>query len=216
MEGPEATEPDLTSGYRDQPPSFSYHQAFHFPRTSSEGMARIQSKLKPLAVLAGLLSLPLLQARAQPPRQIPIDPAPVVIGEPLPDVTLRTLAGEPWSPASLEGRPAVLFFWAAWCRSCLGNLEGIVAFAHEHPEIAFYTVNIDRQPGKARAAGARMPGFDLPVLVDHRCLLMGQLDVTSLPVFFVVDPGGVVRHRETGWRGEETAQALQEVLDELP
>ena len=36
------------------------------------------------------------------------------VGDPLPDVMLRTLDGQPFSLSSLRGRRALIFMWASW------------------------------------------------------------------------------------------------------
>jgi hypothetical protein len=36
------------------------------------------------------------------------------VGDPLPDVTLRTLDGQPFQLNSLRGQRALIFMWASW------------------------------------------------------------------------------------------------------
>ena len=36
------------------------------------------------------------------------------VGDPLPDVTLRTLDGQPFQLRSLRGKRALIFMWASW------------------------------------------------------------------------------------------------------
>ena len=36
------------------------------------------------------------------------------VGDPLPDVTLRTLDGQPFQLSSLLGQRALIFMWASW------------------------------------------------------------------------------------------------------
>jgi cytochrome oxidase Cu insertion factor (SCO1/SenC/PrrC family) len=36
------------------------------------------------------------------------------VGDPLPDVTLRTMDGQPFQLNSLRGQRALIFMWASW------------------------------------------------------------------------------------------------------
>ena len=47
--------------------------------------------------------------------------------------TLMTVAGEPFSLASLAGAPALLYFWASWCPDCLDTLEALADLAGRLP-----------------------------------------------------------------------------------
>jgi thiol-disulfide isomerase/thioredoxin len=42
-----------------------------------------------------------------------------------------TVAGKPFDGASLAGRPTVLWFWAPWCPTCLGQAPGVRAAVAE-------------------------------------------------------------------------------------
>jgi thiol-disulfide isomerase/thioredoxin len=39
--------------------------------------------------------------------------------------TATTVDGEPFDGRSLAGKPAVLWFWAPWCPTCLGQAPGV-------------------------------------------------------------------------------------------
>ena len=74
--------------------------------------------MRPIALLAALFAVIALRAGtalAQTPDSAP-DAAPQ-IGKPVPDFTLKDLAGKPRSLSSLKGRPVVLFFFCG-CESC--------------------------------------------------------------------------------------------------
>ncbi len=43
-----------------------------------------------------------------------------------------TLDGEPFRGASLEGKPAVLWFWAPWCPTCRAQSGNVSALAEQY------------------------------------------------------------------------------------
>ena len=168
-----------------------------------------------------LLSLLILSALASQaargatrPRQIP-PPEPLqIIGQPVPDVTLTDMNGAAWETADLVGRPTVLYLWARWCRSCMSHIDQLQRLQSDHPDTAFYAVNVDRDEDVGRAIASRLKNLDIPVVLDSRCLLMGQLDVSAMPLFVVLDAKGVVRAKLVGYHGDETDQALANALKE--
>jgi thiol-disulfide isomerase/thioredoxin len=51
--------------------------------------------------------------------------------------TSTTLSGAPFNAASLQGRPAVLWFWTPWCPFCNAEAPGVSQVAAANPGVAF-------------------------------------------------------------------------------
>lgn len=51
--------------------------------------------------------------------------------------TATTLSGAPFSGASLQGKPAVLWFWTPWCPYCNAEAPGVSQVAAANPGVAF-------------------------------------------------------------------------------
>lgn len=51
--------------------------------------------------------------------------------------TGTTLSGAPFNGASLQGKPAVLWFWTPWCPFCNQEAPGVSHVAATHPAVAF-------------------------------------------------------------------------------
>jgi len=51
--------------------------------------------------------------------------------------TGTTLSGSPFNGASLQGKPAVLWFWAPWCPFCNAEAPGVSQVAASNPKVAF-------------------------------------------------------------------------------
>ncbi|CAM4088173.1 redoxin domain-containing protein [Nocardiopsis rhodophaea] len=50
------------------------------------------------------------------------------------DFTTRTVDGNDFAGAELQGKPVVLWFWAPWCTVCRGEAEGVMKAAERHTD----------------------------------------------------------------------------------
>ncbi|MCP9272188.1 protein disulfide oxidoreductase [Mycolicibacterium arenosum] len=66
--------------------------------------------------------------------------------------TGTTLSGAPFNGTSLEGKPAVLWFWTPWCPFCNAEAPNVSAVAAANPGVTFVGV-------AARSDVAAMQGF---------------------------------------------------------
>ncbi|MEO3813863.1 redoxin domain-containing protein [Sphaerisporangium sp. B11E5] len=127
------------------------------------------------------------------------------------DFTVATLDGGTFDGRALAGRPAVLWFWAPWCPTCLGQAKQVNALAAEYE-------------GKAAVVGvaglgdvpemrefvrmAKLSGF--PQLADEQGLVWKQFGMTAQSTFVVLDADGAVAAR-----GHLDAGELPDTLDRL-
>lgn len=68
------------------------------------------------------------------------------------DFTETTLTGETFDGSSLQGKPAVLWFWTPWCPFCNAEAASVSGVAAANPEVTFVGV-------AARSDRAAMQGF---------------------------------------------------------
>ncbi|MFY9921532.1 MAG: protein disulfide oxidoreductase [Mycobacterium sp.] len=68
------------------------------------------------------------------------------------DFTGTTLSGAPFNGASLQGKPAVLWFWTPWCPFCNAEAPSVSSVAAANPKVTFVGV-------AARSDDAAMSGF---------------------------------------------------------
>ncbi|MGD1206695.1 protein disulfide oxidoreductase [Mycobacterium seoulense] len=54
--------------------------------------------------------------------------------------TATTLSGAPFNGASLQGKPAVLWFWTPWCPFCNAEAAGVSKVAAANPGVIFVGV----------------------------------------------------------------------------
>ncbi len=113
-----------------------------------------------------------------------------------PDIIATTIQGNPFKLQSLQGRPAVIHFWATWCPICELEQGTIGALAEDYPFIS-----MAMQSGSAEevAAYLHQQGVDYPVVNDPDGLLARRYGVSGVPATFILDTGGRVRFVTRGY-----------------
>lgn len=110
--------------------------------------------------------------------------------------TARTIDGKPFAGSSLAGKPAVLWFWAAWCTRCRGVADEVAALQRENAA----RINLIGVAGlgsgdEAMRRFARDTGIDgFPNLADDGGEVWRRFDVTSQEHYVLLDSAGKVVH----------------------
>lgn len=78
--------------------------------------------------------------------------APTALADDRLQFTGTTLSGAPFNGATLQGRPAVLWFWTPWCPFCNQEAPSVSHVAAANPGVTFVGV-------AARSDVAAMQGF---------------------------------------------------------
>ncbi|MCX2713289.1 protein disulfide oxidoreductase [Mycolicibacterium sp. J2] len=78
--------------------------------------------------------------------------APTALADDRLQFTGTTLSGAPFNGASLQGRPAVLWFWTPWCPFCNQEAPNVSKVAAANPGVTFVGV-------AARSDVSAMQGF---------------------------------------------------------
>jgi thiol-disulfide isomerase/thioredoxin len=91
---------------------------------------RLMRPIKMLAV--GMFAVALLFGLAGAPRALAADDRL--------NFSATTLSGGHFNGASLQGKPAVLWFWTPWCPFCNGEAPGLSQVAAANPGVTFVGV----------------------------------------------------------------------------
>jgi thiol-disulfide isomerase/thioredoxin len=110
--------------------------------------------------------------------------------------TATTLDGKPFDGASLQGQPAVLWFWAPWCPVCLGQAPGVrEAVSRYGDRVAIISVagldKTEAMPEFVRLA--KVEG--MTHLADEAGVVWKRFGVTEQSIFVFIDAGGQVTFR---------------------
>ena len=125
----------------------------------------------------------------------------------------RLLTGGSWSSATTRGRLLVVTVTASWrgpCRSGQGTLNH-VANAYQAKGVRFLAV-ATQDTGPRALAFARTSRITYPVLLDPSGTIAQRLQVTAVPVTFVLDSDGRIAAR---LQGQSARRMLSARLDAL-
>lgn len=108
------------------------------------------------------------------------------------DFTAQTLDGRTFSGASLNGRPAVLWFWAPWCPLCQKDAPMVARLAETHPKVTFVGVGAQDRLDALRAFAARYGVDGFTELADTDATVWARFGVTRQPAYGFIHPDGRV------------------------
>lgn len=141
-----------------------------------------------------------------------------LVGAPAPawrDVT--PLSGAPASVASLEGRVALIDFWASWCRPCRLIAPRLSALRDRYGAQGLTVVGITTDEAGEAATFAERHDMRYPIVVDGTAETSRAYGITGLPTMILVDKRGVVRDVFVGFDPRSDARleaSIRELLAE--
>jgi cytochrome c biogenesis protein CcmG, thiol:disulfide interchange protein DsbE len=143
-------------------------------------------------------------------------PAPE-LGRPAPDFTLPDLAGARIRLGDYQEKKAVLInFWATWCVPCREEMPTLERLSRERRSaLEVLAVSVDTVGAAKVRAFVRELGLTFPILLDPDLRVSRLYRVRALPISFIVDRTGIIRHREIGyrdWTDRESRFIVEEAL----
>ena len=140
----------------------------------------------------------------------------VKLGEPAPNFQLRDLEGRLVALSDLRGKVVLLNFWATWCGPCRVEMPAMEElyrmFARKDFEIL--AVSTDAEGVSVTRPFQKENRLTFPILHDPDYRVGLTYGARSLPMTFMVDRQGIVRHQIFGARdwGAPEAQQLVYML----
>lgn len=130
-------------------------------------------------------------------------PVPAASSVPAPEFQLRAFDGHTYSKNSLQGRPALLVFWAPWCRYCQMELPILAKFyqGNKPDQLQVLTVAFsDSLAHVEEYVTANPDTFIFPTAYDQDNEVAQAFGVNVTPTFVVMDAQGemILAHRGAG------------------
>jgi len=114
--------------------------------------------------------------------------------------------------AQIEGKPAILNFWAAWCIFCKEELPLFEKVSQEYPDITMIGVNL-QEPVETVRRYWNNGGFTFPTLLDPDAELSGRFDVFTQPTTVFLNADGEIIFKKNGpLTKEELAKHVQDLI----
>jgi peroxiredoxin len=135
---------------------------------------------------------------AAPQSQPPASAAPSTAAVPeLLRFTATTVDGKAFDGASLAGKPAVFWFWAAWCPKCKGDAAAVrdtqKALAGKVNVVGVAGLGSGADGMRSFVASHELTGF--PQLADDQGTVWKRFEVPSQHYYVILDASGKVIHR---------------------
>ena len=137
-------------------------------------------------------------------------------GDRIPDCSFRRFDGSVLKLTSLQGKPAVLNFWASWCRECVQEMPAFQQISQEFKGkvlvIGFNLLGVSGETESDARRFSKSRGVTYPLVFDQGGLLYSSFSFrTALPTTVLVNPAGVVAYRQFG---ELDAPTLRRLFDQ--
>jgi peroxiredoxin len=139
--------------------------------------------------------------------------AAIEAGQPAPAFSAPSLDGKGQrSLASYRGKVVYVDFWASWCSPCLVSLPLLEKLRGEFPAERFQilAVNVDRDPGKAKAFLAKHP-VGYPSVSDPEGRLPEVFALETMPSSYLIDARGIVRYVHEGFRAGDVDEIRERI-----
>jgi cytochrome c biogenesis protein CcmG/thiol:disulfide interchange protein DsbE len=164
---------------------------------------------KHLAAVLICLSAVVLSGCAAEPTVRPED---VVVGNTIPDFTLRTLDGKKVSKSSLKGEPVVLNFWASWCAQCRAEIPELKQVA-DGSKAKVIGIALDEDGLETVKPFVESQGINYQVLLGDQEVFQ-QFNGVGIPYTIVLDGSQRIVSIHRGHVAREELEAALKTIEQ--
>lgn len=135
-----------------------------------------------------------------------------LIGREAPEVTGRSLRGEPFQLSRLKGAVVVLDFWATWCGPCAEEMASLehLKLSLSGKEVEIWSISEETSETAKRWLAERKR--TLPTAIVARDTSFRAYRIDSLPQIVMIDRRGTIAHHWVGLKNENDLRQAIEVL----
>jgi cytochrome c biogenesis protein CcmG, thiol:disulfide interchange protein DsbE len=129
-------------------------------------------------------------------------------------VTLSDLRGNGVTiPSDFSGRVALIHFWASWCPTCRGEMTALESLYGRYRGKGVIPCSIGIGEKKETALNyLKNISISYPVILDPGSKTRKFFGVAGIPTYFILDHGGVIRHKILG---KADPEGLEKVVQSL-
>ena len=130
----------------------------------------------------------------------PVNVASEVSNQELPEFSLQDLDGALFTNGDLDGKVALINFWATWCGPCKIEMPWFVEFQRKYKDRGFTVLAISLDEGgwdPVRAFAEKME-FNFPVVLGGDPVSEDFGGIYVLPTTLIVDRSGRIVETHTG------------------
>lgn len=143
------------------------------------------------------------------------------VGMLAPNFKLQDMDGRMTSISDFRDKVVFLNFWATWCGPCRVEMPAMEQLYRDlKPKgLEILAVSTDPQGRAVTRPFHEALGLTFPILHDSDYRVGSSYGARTLPMTFLVDRQGVIRHRIFGardWNGQEARQLIRTLLQESP
>jgi len=140
--------------------------------------------------------------------------AMVDIGQPAPSFKLPDLDDREVSLEKFKGKIVLLDFWATWCAPCRMTMPVVEKLSKEYPDdMVLLAVNL-RESKDVVEKYAFEQALTSRILLDEEGTTSATYGAYAIPMQFLIDRSGVVRHIQTGY-GSDMAARMRAQIERL-
>lgn len=124
-------------------------------------------------------------------------------GQAAPELRGITLAGEPYHLSDAITRPALVYFFAPWCKVCAasaGNLDRLRRWRNES-ELEMVAVALDWGGAEEVRAYVERHDLDLPVVLGDASVAR-DWQIYAFPSYYVLDSEHRIARRDVGYSSQ--------------
>lgn len=140
----------------------------------------------------------------------------VLVGQPAPNFTLRTLTGDEVSLSDFRGQPVLINFWTTWCGPCRIEMPELVRIYNARRDEGLVILAVDlTYQDSIEDVEAFVEEFEMnfPVLLDETGTVSDELyHLLGLPMSVFVNREGIITRIHIGIM---TAEQVDEFVNEI-